>query len=38
MPSNRAKLLTSKATRNEDKPDPCEVKLNEGNEGMKRNE
>ena len=31
MPSNRVRPPNSGATRNEDKPDPCEVK---GNEGM----
>ena len=28
MPSNRVRPLNSEATRNEDKPDPCEVNIN----------
>ena len=34
MPSNRVRPLASGATRNEDKPDPCEVNLEQGKENM----
>ena len=33
MSSNRVRPPNSGATRNEDKPDPCDVKLKQGNKG-----